>query len=66
MRTAHQQEVGRLTSDLEDETNVRYSMDRRIADLRKEVLLLGSMCYLNILDPTHLKHDIISLHQLEE
>ena len=37
MRAEHQHEIGRITSDLEDETCSRFDMDKRLADLRKEV-----------------------------
>ena len=37
LRSEHQHEIGRITSDLEDETCSRYDMDKRLADMRKEV-----------------------------
>ena len=37
MRAEHQQEIGRITSDLEDETCSRFDMDKRVAEMRKEV-----------------------------
>ncbi|XP_072013190.1 coiled-coil domain-containing protein 102A-like [Amphiura filiformis] len=37
MRAEHQQEIGRITSDLEDETCTRFDMDKRLADMRKEL-----------------------------
>ena len=33
----HKEELGRLSIELEDETNTRSNMDKRLADLRLEV-----------------------------
>ena len=35
--TVHRSELGRITSELEDETETRSDMDNTLADLRKEV-----------------------------
>ena len=36
----HQDQMGRMTLELEDESHTRSSMDKRLAELRKEVSLL--------------------------
>lgn len=37
MREIHQDELGRISEDLEDELGARTSMDKKLAELRTEV-----------------------------
>lgn len=37
LKEAHQDELGRMSEDLEDELGARSSMDRKMAELRGEV-----------------------------
>lgn len=41
LKEAHQDELGRMSEDLEDELGARSSMDRKMAELRGEVRLLA-------------------------
>lgn len=41
LKEAHQDELGRMSEDLEDELGARSSMDRKLAELRGEVRGLG-------------------------
>lgn len=41
LKEAHQDELGRISEDLEDELGARSSMDRKMAELRGEVRLLA-------------------------
>jgi hypothetical protein len=41
LKEAHQDELGRMSEDLEDELGARSSMDRKMAELRGEVRQLG-------------------------
>ncbi|XP_069776500.1 coiled-coil domain-containing protein 102A-like isoform X2 [Narcine bancroftii] len=42
LRDAHQNELGRISEDLEDEVGARSNMDRKLADLRAEEMVLCS------------------------
>ena len=42
LKEAHQDELGRMSEDLEDELGARSSMDRKMAELRGEVRPLGA------------------------
>ena len=49
LKTSHQQELGRITNDLEDETYSRNNMDKRLGNLRKEVPKIWTHHYWIIL-----------------
>lgn len=41
LKEIHQDELGRISEDLEDELGARSSMDKKLAELRMEVRLGG-------------------------
>lgn len=44
LKEIHQDELGRISEDLEDELGARSSMDKKLAELRAEVGVVGFVC----------------------
>lgn len=46
LKEVHQDELGRMSEDLEDELGARTSMDKKLAELRTEVNRMYICCVL--------------------
>lgn len=49
LKEVHQDELGRMSEDLEDELGARTSMDKKLAELRTEVKRMYFCCVLPML-----------------
>ncbi len=60
LKEMHQDELGRISEDLEDELGARTSMDKKLAELRAEVRLTGAGSSIVFLSFTEENNIVIS------